>query len=56
MIIVGPDEKFIFTATDRGYGKKTASDMYPIKHCGGQGPQSPHHAQDRSRFGHRRDQ
>jgi len=37
MIIVGPDEKFIFTATDRGYGKKTASDMYPIKHRGGQG-------------------
>jgi DNA gyrase subunit A len=37
MIIVGPDDKFIFTATDRGYGKKTASDMYPIKHRGGQG-------------------
>ena len=37
MIIIGPDEKFIFTATDRGYGKKTASDMYPIKHRGGQG-------------------
>jgi DNA gyrase subunit A len=37
MIIVGPDDKFIFTATDRGYGKKTAADMYPIKHRGGQG-------------------
>jgi len=37
MIIVGPDDKFIFTATDRGYGKKTASDMYPIKRRGGQG-------------------
>ncbi len=37
MIVVGPDDKFIFTATDRGYGKKTASDMYPIKHRGGQG-------------------
>ncbi len=37
MIVVGPDDKFIFTATDRGYGKKTASDMYPIKRRGGQG-------------------
>jgi DNA gyrase subunit A len=37
MIVVGPEDKFIFTATDRGYGKKTASDMYPIKHRGGQG-------------------
>jgi len=37
MIIVGPDDKFIFTASDRGYGKKTASDMYPVKRRGGQG-------------------
>jgi DNA gyrase subunit A len=37
MIVVGPDDKFIFTATDRGYGKKTAAEMYPIKHRGGQG-------------------
>ncbi len=37
MIIVGPDEKFIFTASERGYGKKTAADMYPLKHRGGQG-------------------
>jgi len=37
MIIVGPDEKFIFTASERGYGKKTAAEMYPIKHRGGQG-------------------
>jgi len=37
MIIVGPDDKFIFTATERGYGKKTSADMYPIKHRGGQG-------------------
>ncbi|MEN6561800.1 MAG: DNA gyrase subunit A [Acidobacteriota bacterium] len=37
MIIVGPDDKFVFTATERGYGKKTASEMYPIKHRGGQG-------------------
>src|SRR5512136_1866497 len=37
MIVVGPEDKFIFTATDRGYGKKTAADMYPVKHRGGQG-------------------
>ncbi|MGD1010124.1 MAG: DNA gyrase subunit A [Candidatus Aminicenantales bacterium] len=37
MIIVGPDDKFIFTASERGYGKKTAADMYPLKHRGGQG-------------------
>jgi DNA gyrase subunit A len=37
MIIVGPDDKFIFTATDRGYGKKTAAEMYPVKKRGGQG-------------------
>jgi len=37
MIVVGPDDKFIFTASDRGYGKKTAADMYPLKHRGGQG-------------------
>jgi DNA gyrase subunit A len=37
MIVVGPEVKFIFTATERGYGKKTAAEMYPIKHRGGQG-------------------
>ncbi|HOW85111.1 MAG TPA: DNA gyrase subunit A [Candidatus Aminicenantes bacterium] len=37
MIIVGAEDKFIFTATERGYGKKTSADMYPIKHRGGQG-------------------
>jgi DNA gyrase subunit A len=37
MIVVGPEEKFIFTASERGYGKKTAVDMYPLKHRGGQG-------------------
>ncbi|MCU0243684.1 MAG: hypothetical protein MUE80_02830 [Acidobacteria bacterium] len=37
MIVVGAEEKFIFTATERGYGKKTSADMYPIKHRGGQG-------------------
>ncbi len=37
MIVVGPEDKFIFTATDRGYGKKTSADMYPLKRRGGQG-------------------
>jgi DNA gyrase subunit A len=37
MIVVGPDDKFIFTASERGYGKKTSADMYPVKHRGGQG-------------------
>jgi DNA gyrase subunit A len=37
MIVVGPADKFIFTASERGYGKKTSADMYPIKHRGGQG-------------------
>jgi DNA gyrase subunit A len=37
MIVVGPDDKFIFTASERGYGKKTAVVQYPLKHRGGQG-------------------
>ncbi len=37
LIVAGPDEKFVFTATERGYGKKTAIDQYPRKHRGGQG-------------------
>ncbi len=37
MIVAGPDEKFIFTASERGYGKKTAVEQYPLKHRGGQG-------------------
>jgi DNA gyrase subunit A len=37
MIVAGPDEKFIFTASERGYGKKTAVDQYPLKRRGGQG-------------------
>jgi len=37
MIVAGPDEKFIFTASERGYGKKTTVDQYPLKRRGGQG-------------------
>jgi DNA gyrase subunit A len=28
-IVAGPNEKYIFTASERGYGKKTAVDQYP---------------------------
>ncbi len=37
MIVVGPESKFIFTATERGHGKKTAVDQYPCHRRGGQG-------------------
>ncbi|MBE3125456.1 MAG: DNA gyrase subunit A [Acidobacteria bacterium] len=37
MIVAGPNEKFIFTASERGYGKKTAVEQYPLKRRGGQG-------------------
>ncbi len=37
MIVAGPEDKFVFTATERGYGKKTALDQYPPHRRGGQG-------------------
>jgi DNA gyrase subunit A len=37
MIVVGPKDKYVFTATDRGYGKKTAIEQYPAHRRGGQG-------------------
>ena len=37
MIVVGPEDNYVFTASERGYGKKTAVDMYPLKRRGGQG-------------------
>jgi DNA gyrase subunit A len=37
MVVVGSDEKFIFTASERGYGKKTAVEQYPRHRRGGQG-------------------
>ena len=37
MVVAGPEEKFIFTASERGYGKKTAVDQYPRHRRGGQG-------------------
>lgn len=37
MIVVGPEDKFIFTASERGYGKKTPVEDYPAHNRGGQG-------------------
>jgi DNA gyrase subunit A len=37
MIVVGPEDKYIFTASERGYGKKTEVDQYPRHRRGGQG-------------------
>ncbi len=37
MIVVGPDDKFIFTGSQRGYGKKTPVEQYPRHKRGGQG-------------------
>jgi DNA gyrase subunit A len=37
MVIAGKKEKFIFTAGEKGQGKKTAVDMYPRHRRGGKG-------------------
>ncbi len=37
MIVVGAEDKFIFTASERGYGKKTPVEDYPTHNRGGQG-------------------
>lgn len=37
MIVVGPEDKYIFTASERGYGKKTPIEDYPVHNRGGQG-------------------
>ncbi|NPV84003.1 MAG: DNA gyrase subunit A [Candidatus Aminicenantes bacterium] len=37
MIVVGPEDKYIFTASERGYGKKTPVEDYPAHNRGGQG-------------------
>lgn len=36
-VVLGENEKYIFTASENGYGKKTDSSMYPLRHRGGQG-------------------
>ncbi|MHB8094301.1 MAG: DNA gyrase subunit A [Candidatus Aminicenantales bacterium] len=37
MIVAGDEDKFVFTASERGYGKKTEIDQYPRHRRGGQG-------------------
>ena len=37
MIVVGREEKYIFTASELGYGKKTQVEDYPAHNRGGQG-------------------
>jgi len=37
MIVVGNEDTFVFTASERGYGKKTEIDQYPRHRRGGQG-------------------
>ncbi len=37
MVVAGEDEKYIFTASEKGYGKKTAVGLYPRHRRGGKG-------------------
>ncbi len=37
MVVVGEDDKYIFTASENGYGKKTEISNYPKHHRGGRG-------------------
>lgn len=37
MIVAGKDDKFIFTASEKGYGKKTEISQYPKRRRGGKG-------------------
>ena len=37
IVVIGENEKYIFTASDRGYGKKTEVTCYPKRHRGGMG-------------------
>ncbi len=37
MIVADPEDKFIFTASEKGHGKKTGIDLYPRHRRGGKG-------------------
>ena len=37
MVVAGDVESFVFTASEKGYGKKTEINAYPLHHRGGQG-------------------
>ena len=53
MVAIGDGDKFIFTVSEKGYGKKTDIDLLPQAAPRGQGPHQPQgHPQDRPRPGH----
>jgi len=37
MVVAGDKEKYIFTVAEKGYGKKTETKLYPLRHRGGKG-------------------
>ncbi len=37
LVAIGPEDKYIFTASERGYGKKTEVNLYRKQHRGGKG-------------------
>jgi DNA gyrase subunit A len=37
MVVITENDKFIFTASEKGYGKKTEVSLYPKRHRGGKG-------------------
>jgi len=37
MVVVTEDDQYIFTASEKGYGKKTEVSLYPSRHRGGKG-------------------
>jgi DNA gyrase subunit A len=37
MIVVGKDDQYVFTASEKGYGKKTDINLYPRRRRGGKG-------------------
>ncbi|MGD8538214.1 MAG: DNA gyrase subunit A [Candidatus Aminicenantes bacterium] len=37
MLVIGEKEKYAFTASEKGYGKKTATSFYSLHHRGGKG-------------------
>ncbi len=37
MVVISKEDKYIFTATEKGYGKKTEISLYPRHHRGGKG-------------------
>jgi len=37
MVVAGDKEKYIFTVAKKGYGKKTETKLYPLRHRGGKG-------------------